>query len=162
MAVDQAFQRTLVIFKPDAVQRQLVGQITARFEAKGLKLVGLRLCRLGRQVLETHYATHKGKVFYEPLVRFMSSGPVVLLVLEGKDAVAVVRAMMGPTFGPDAPSGTIRGDFGMSKRFNLLHGSDSAEAAAKEIALFFRPDELVDYDLAAVNWIYDTSGGQVV
>jgi len=159
---DDAKERTLLIFKPDAVQRQLVGRILARFEDKGLKIVGLKMQRLTRKVVEKQYASHKGMYFYEPLLRFMTSGPVVLAVLEGKDAVAVVRAMMGPTFGPDAPPGTIRGDFGMSKRFNLIHGSDSVEAAAREIALFFEPDELVDYELHGMPWIYDMSTGEVI
>lgn len=157
-----AAERTLVILKPDAVQRQLVGQILARFEAKGLKLVGLKMCRLTKELAERQYAPHQGKHFYEPLLRFMTAGPVVMTVLEGKDAVDVVRAMMGPTFGPDAPAGTIRGDFGLSKRFNLLHGSDSPAAARKEIELFFRPEELLDYELHGFPWIYDTSTGEVI
>jgi len=145
--VEEAKQRTLVIIKPDAVQRQFVA---------------MKLSRLTRQLAEQQYAPHRGKHFYEPLLRFMTGGPVVLMVLEGKDAVAVVRCLMGPTFGPDAPPGTIRGDFGMSKRFNLVHGSDTPDSAEREIALFFRPEELVEYNLVGFNWIYDTSTGEVV
>ena len=159
---EEAKERTLVICKPDAVQRQLVGRVLGRFEAKGLKIVGLKMMRMSRELAERQYAPHKGKYFYEPLLAFMTAGPVVAAVLEGKGAVAVVRSMMGPTFGPDAPPGTIRGDFGMSKRYNLVHGSDSPDAAAAEIALFFCPEELVDYELRGFPWIYDVSTGEVI
>jgi len=159
---DDANERSLVILKPDAVHRQLVGRITARFEAKGLKIVAMKMSRLSRQQAERQHAPHKGKHFYEPLLDFVTAAPVVLMVLEGKDAVAVTRSLMGPTFGPEAPPGTIRGDFGMSKRFNLVHGSDSAQAAEAEIPLYFAPDELLDYELRAFPWIYDTSTGEVV
>jgi nucleoside-diphosphate kinase len=155
-------ERTLVMLKPDAVARGLIGRVLQRFEEKGLKLVGLKMARLDESLVRRQYALHQEKYFYEPLVRYMSGGPVVLAVLEGKGAVAVVRGLMGPTFGPDAPPGTIRGDFGMSKRFNLVHGSDSPQAAAQEIALFFAPSELQDYDAAAFNWTYDTSTGEIV
>jgi nucleoside-diphosphate kinase len=155
-------ERTLVILKPDAVQRQLVGRIVAQFESKGLKIVALKLARLERELLERHYGAHAGKDFYEPLLDYMASGPVVLMVVEGKGAVAVVRSMMGPTFGPDAPAGTIRGDLAMSKRFNLVHGSDSPEAAEQEMRVFFRPEEIIEYDLDALRWTYDTSTGEVV
>ena len=155
-------ERTLVILKPDAVQRQMVGRIVAQFESKGLKIAALKLARLERGLLERHYGAHEGKDFYEPLLNYMASGPVVLMVAEGKGAVAVVRSMVGPTFGPDAPAGTIRGDLAMSKRFNLVHGSDSPEAAEEEVRLFFRPEEIIDYDLDALRWIYDTSTGDVV
>ena len=159
---NESAQRTLVIFKPDAVQRQLVGRILARFEGKGLKIVGLKMCRLSHEHAQRQYAPHRGKPFYEALVRFMTAGPVVALALEGKGAVAVVRSMLGPTFGPDAAPGTIRGDFGMSQRYNLVHGSDSPEAARQEIALFFRPEELMDYELRIHPWIYDVSTGEVI
>ncbi|MHC4563923.1 MAG: nucleoside-diphosphate kinase [Planctomycetota bacterium] len=159
---EDAKERTLVIYKPDAVQRQLVGRILTRFEAKSLKIAGLKMIRMSRELAERQYAPHKGKYFYEPLLAFMTAGPVVLLVLEGKDVVAVVRSMLGPTFGPDAPPGTVRGDFGMSKRYNLVHGSDSPAAAAEEIALFFEPAELMEYDLHGFEWIYDVSTGEVV
>ena len=147
-------ERTLVLLKPDAVQRALTGVITARFEAKGLKIVGLKLMRIPPDLARRHYAPHQGKSFYAPLLEFMTAGPVVAMVLEGNDAVRVVRAMMGPTFGPDAPPGTIRGDLGLSKRYNLVHGSDSPETARQEIDLFFRPDELVEYGRPADQWVY--------
>lgn len=159
---EDARERTLVMLKPDAVQRQLVGEVLRRFEAKGLKIVALKMVRLTRRAAEKQYAPHKGKHFYGPLLSFVTAGPVVLTVLEGKDAVAVATSLMGPTFGPDAPPGTIRGDLGMSKRFNLIHGSDSPENAEKEIALYFAAEELQQYNLMGFDWIYDTSTGEVV
>ena len=155
-------ERTLVMLKPDAVQRGFVGRILARFEAKGLKIVALKLARVDRALAERQYALHKGKDFYEPLIRFITSAPVVFVALEGKGAVAVARKMMGATFGPNAEPGTIRGDFGMSNRFNLVHGSDTPEAAQREIAIFFRPEELIDWQPAAQPWVYDFSTGDVV
>ena len=155
-------ERTMVMLKPDAVQRGLVGQIISRFEAKGLWLVGMKMTILGRDAAERHYAPHKGKDFYEPLLRFLRSAPVVLLAFEGKGAVEVVRKMVGATCGAEAESGTIRGDFGMSYRFNLIHASDTLEAAAREIAIFFRPEELVDWQPAARPWTYDFSTGEPV
>jgi len=151
-----------MMLKPDAIERGLVGRILARLEAKGLKIVALKMVRLDRALAEHHYAPHKGKDFYEPLIRFVTSGPMVLTVLDGKGSVAVVRKMMGATFGPAAEPGTIRGDFGMSNRFNLVHGSDSPETAAREIALFFRPEELIDWQPAAWPWTYDFSTGEPV
>ena len=148
--------------EPDAVQRGLIGRLVARFEDKGLKLVALKMARIAPALAERHYAAHKGKGFYEPLLKFMTCGPVVLAVLEGKGAVPVVRKMMGATFGPAAEPGTMRGDFGASNRFNLVHGSDSPEAAALEISLFFTPDELLDWTPAAQPWVYDMSTGEAV
>ena len=155
-------ERTLVMLKPDAVQRGFVGQILARFDAKGLKIVALKMARMDRALAERHYAPHKGKDFYDPLIRFVTSGPLVFVVLEGKDAVAVVRKMMGATFGPAAEPGTIRGDLGMSNRFNLIHGSNAPDAAEREIGLFFRPEELIDWQPAAQPWVYDFSTGDVI
>jgi len=155
-------QRTLVMLKPDALHRGLVGRILARFEAKGLKVVALKMAVLDRETAERHYAPHKGKDFYEPLIRFVTGGPMVFGVLEGKAAVAVVRKMMGATFGPDAEPGTIRGDFGVSNRFNLVHGSDSPEAAEEEIALFFQAHELIDWEPVDGSWRYDFSTGECV
>ncbi len=155
-------QRTLVMLKPDAVHRGLVGRILARFEAKGLKIVALKMAVLDPETARRHYAPHKGKDFYEPLIRFVTGGPMVFVVLEGKDVVAVVRKMMGATFGPDAEPGTIRGDFGVSNRFNLVHGSDSPEAAEQETGLFFKADELIDWQPADLSWRYDFSTGECV
>lgn len=155
-------ERTLVMLKPDAVHRGLIGRVIARFEDKGLKIAGLKMGRVDQATAERHYGAHKGKDFYEPLLRFVTSGPTVFLVLEGKSAVAVVRRMMGATFGPDAEPGTLRGDFGMSKRFNLVHGSDSSEAAEAEIGLFFDQPELFAWDPVTWPWHYDFSAGEPV
>lgn len=152
-------ERTLIILKPDAVQRGLVGQIIARFENKGLQIVGSKLMRIPQQTAETHYEPHKGKPFYSGLVKFMTSSPVVVLALAGKDAIAIARKMMGATFGSKAEPGTIRGDFGVSNSFNLIHGSDSPEAAQRELGLFFKPEELLDWTPASQAWIYDLSKG---
>jgi nucleoside-diphosphate kinase len=155
-------ERTLVLLKPDAVQRGLVGEIVARFERKGLKLVGLKLRRFDEALLRRHYAVHEGKPFYEGLVRFMGSSPVVALALEGKDAIAVTRTLMGKTNCAEAAPGTIRGDLGLSVSFNLVHGSDGAETAKKELALFFPgADELVSWTPVAERWIYDLEGEKV-
>jgi nucleoside-diphosphate kinase len=152
-------ERTLIIFKPDAVQRGLCGQILTRFENKGLQIVGLKFMRISQQTAETHYAPHKGKGFYEGLVKFMTSSPVVVVALEGKNAIAIARKMVGATFGSNAEPGTIRGDFGVSNSFNLIHGSDSPEAAAKELKLFFKDDELIDWTPAIRTWVYDMAKG---
>jgi len=152
-------ERTLELIKCKAVQRRLVGRIVARFEAKGLKVVALKMMQITEELARTHYAPHEGKPFYEPLIRFVTGGPTVALVLEGKRAIEVVRGMMGPTFGPDAPPGTIRGDFAVSNRFNLVNGSDSPEAAAHEIALFFDEADLIVWLPGDLGQIYDFSEG---
>jgi nucleoside-diphosphate kinase len=149
------FERTLILAKPDAVQRGLVGRLLARFEEKGLKIVGLKLMRISEQLAGTHYAAHRSKPFYAGLVRFMTSSPVVAMALEGIGAIEICRKMMGATFGSRAEAGTIRGDFGVSNSFNLIHGSDSKEAAQRELGLFFTSSELQDYELDAMRWIYD-------
>jgi nucleoside-diphosphate kinase len=153
-------ERTLIILKPDAVQRGLCGPIIARFEAKGLKLVAMKLMKIPRELAERHYAPHTGKPFYPGLINYITAGPVVVLVAEGVNAIAVARKLMGATFGFNAEPGTIRGDFGLSKTYNLIHGSDSPETAAAEIALYFRPEELLAYERAGDRWTYDTSGGE--
>jgi len=155
-------QRTLIILKPDAVQRRLVGEIIRRFEQKGFQILATKLTTIPEARIRQHYAAHEGKDFYEPLVRYMSDRPLVLMVLQAKNAVAIARRMMGKTFGCDAVPGTIRGDFALSNRFNLIHGSDSPEAANKEIALFFAHDEVHEYPDAMDMWIYDTSTGETV
>jgi len=148
-------EKTLIIFKPDAVQRGLSGEILTRFEKKGLQIVGLKLMRISRELAEAHYAPHKGKPFYDGLVRFMTSSPVVVLALAGKDAIIIARKMMGATFGSKAEPGTIRGDYGVSNSYNLIHGSDSSEAADRELGLFFKPGELVEWTPAIQQWVYD-------
>ncbi|MBU6514643.1 MAG: nucleoside-diphosphate kinase [Acidobacteriota bacterium] len=131
-------ERTLVLVKPDGVERGLVGEIVSRFERRGLRLVAAELRTLDRVTAESHYAEHAGKAFYEGLVAFITRGPVLAMVLEGPtDTWQVVRSMMGPTNPALAPSGTIRGDLGLETQQNLIHGSDSAESASREIALFF-------------------------
>ena len=151
-------QQTLIVLKPDAVQRQLVGRIVARFEQKGLKLVGLKMLQVSQDLARRMYSVHEGKPFYEPLMKFITASPVVAMVWEGNGAIDVCRKLMGPTFGPDAPGGTIRGDFGMSKRYNLIHGSDSPESAEREIPLFFSAEGICHYDVAGATWIYARSG----
>jgi nucleoside-diphosphate kinase len=148
-------ERTLIIIKPDAVQRGLMGRILSRFEDKGLKIVAARFTRLTEESLETHYEAHKDKPFYPGLLRFMSDSPVMLAVIEGVDAVATSRKMMGATFGCDAEPGTIRGDFGVSRSYNLIHGSDSAEAADREIGFFFDVNDIVEWQPAGHTWVYD-------
>ena len=152
-------ERTLIILKPDAVQRGLCGQILARFEQKGLQIVAMKFSKLSPQLVETHYEPHRGKPFYAGLVRFMTSSPVIVLALEGKDAIAIARKMMGATFGSKAEPGTIRGDFGVSNSYNLIHGSDSSESATRELGLFFKPEELVEWQPASRQWTYDLSKG---
>ena len=155
-----ALERTLIILKPDAVQRNLCGEILTRFEKKGLQIVGCKLMKIPQQLAETHYEPHKGKPFYVGLVKFMTSSPVIVLALAGKDAIAIGRKMMGATFGSKAEPGTIRGDFGVSNSFNLIHGSDSPESAQRELGLFFKQDELVDWTPASQGWVYDMTKGQ--
>jgi nucleoside-diphosphate kinase len=152
-------ERTLIILKPDAVQRGLSGQILTRFENKGLQMVGCKFMKIAAATAETHYAPHKGKPFYEGLVKFMTSSPVLVLALAGKDAITIARNLMGATFGSKAAPGTIRGDFGVSNSFNLIHGSDSAEAAQKELGLFFKAEELLDWKPTIQSWVYDMSKG---
>ena len=152
-------ERTLIILKPDAVQRGLCGEIITRFEKKGLQIVGAKLMKISEQLAGTHYEPHKGKPFYAGLVKFMTSSPVIVLALAGKDAIAISRKMMGATFGSKAEPGTIRGDFGVSNSFNLIHGSDSPESATRELGLFFKPDELLDWTPASQSWVYDMAKG---
>jgi nucleoside-diphosphate kinase len=146
-------QRTLVLAKPDAVQRGLVGEIIGRFERKGLKVVGLRLLSVPRGMAEEHYAVHAGKHFYEGLVTFITSGPVAAVAVEGPDAVAVVRRMVGGTMPGEAVPGTIRGDFGVSGLRNLIHASDAPETAEAELALWFGADAVVDYERTIDAWV---------
>src|SRR3984885_15519203 len=152
-------ERTLIIRKPDAVQRGLCGEIVTRFENKGLQIVGMKVMKIPTTLAETHYEPHKGKPFYPGLVKFMTSSPVIVLALAGKDAINIARKMMGKTFGSQAEPGTIRGDFGVSNSFNLIHGSDSPESATRELGLFFKADELIDWKSASQAWVYDMTKG---
>ena len=153
-------EQTLIILKPDAVQRGLMGKIITRFEEKGLKVAGAKFMQISQELAATHYSDHKERPFYAGLVHFMTSSPVLVLALEGVGAIAVCRSMMGATFGSQAASGTIRGDFGVSNSFNLNHGSDSPEAASKELGLFFNDGELIAWDRASEGWVYDLSGDE--
>jgi len=147
-------ERTLIILKPDALQRRLAGRILQRFEDKGLTIAGLKLMHISRELAEKHYAPHKGKPFYPPLIDYITSGPVIVLVLTGERCIEIARTLMGKTFGYEAAPGTIRGDFGASRSYNLVHGSDSPESAATEIALYFKNDELLEYVPAGSEWIF--------
>ncbi len=146
-------QRTLVIFKPDCVQRRLVGQILQRFEAKGLVVAALKLMQVDRKLGEKHYGEHRERSFFPGLIDFITGGPVVVAVLAGPEAVSVVRTMMGKTNGIESPPGTIRGDFSISKQNNLIHGSDGPDSAEREIALWFRPEEILDYQIDGSRWV---------
>ena len=148
-------ERTFVMVKPDGVQRRLAGEIIARFERKGLKIVGLKLLKMPKAQAESLYSVHKGRPFYDGLMQFVTASPVIVMVLEGTRAIEIVRTMLGKTFSYEAAPGTIRGDFGASKGFNLIHGSDSAESAAREIPIFFPKGELVDYQSVDREWVYE-------
>jgi len=148
-------ERTFAMVKPDGVQRQLVGKIVNVFERRGLKIIGLKLLRITPELAGRHYAEHQGKSFFQGLVDFITSGPVVAMVLEGKDSVAMVRRMMGTTDPLKAEPATIRGRYGIDIGRNVVHGSDSPVSAAREIALFFDQEELLDYDLEVQKWIYE-------
>ena len=146
-------ERTLVLIKPDGVQRLLVGRILARYEERGLRIAGLKLMAVDRDLAERHYAVHGAKPFFGGLVDFITSGPLVAAVLEGPNAIGVVRAMNGATRPHEAAPGTIRGDFALETAQNLVHASDSAETAAAEIALWFSSDELLDYAREIDRWV---------
>lgn len=148
-----ALERTLVLIKPDGVQRLLTGRILARYEERGLRLVGLKLMTVPRDLAERHYAVHREKPFFAGLVEFITSGPLVALALEGPNAIAVVRVMNGATRPHEAAPGTIRGDFALETAQNLVHASDSAETAVSELALWFRAEELLDYGREIDRWV---------
>jgi len=146
-------QQTLVLLKPDCVQRRLVGAVIGQLEKKGLRLAGMKLVQPSYELAERHYAVHKGKPFYDSLVKFVTAGPTIAMVWEGREAVKVVRNLMAPTDGTQAAPGTIRGDFALSIQNNLVHGSDSPENAATEIALWFTSKELLTYQAVDAPWI---------
>ncbi|WP_027717446.1 nucleoside-diphosphate kinase [Desulfovirgula thermocuniculi] len=148
-------ERTFVMVKPDGVQRGLVGEIISRFEKRGLKIVGLKMMQVTRELAEAHYGEHRGKPFFAPLVEYITSGPVVAMVLEGKNAVSVVREMMGATDPQKAAPGTIRAAYGLDIGRNVIHGSDGEESARREIALFFGEGELLSYRRDIDRWLYE-------
>jgi nucleoside-diphosphate kinase len=148
-------ERTLVLVKPDAMQRGLAGEILARLERRGLRIAALKLIHVDRALAERHYAEHAGKGFYEGLVSYITSCPIVAAVFEGTGAVEAVRTTMGKTNPREAAPGTIRGDLGLEIGRNLIHGSDSLESAAREVALFFEPSELQSYERAIDRWVFE-------
>lgn len=154
------FERTLVILKPDAVQRGLIGEILPRFERKGIKFVGMKMMKLSNVLLEKHYAQHRGKNFFEPTKKYMQMMPVLAAVLEGQEVVRVVRAICGPTESKDAPQGTIRGDFSMTIARNIIHSSEDIRAARREIKLYFKPSELFNYERPNENFHHDIDRGE--
>jgi nucleoside-diphosphate kinase len=148
-------ERTLVIIKPDAVQRGLIGEIVTRLERRGLRIAGMKLIQVSDELARRHYAVHDGKPFFPGLIQFITSGPVVVMALEGKDAIAITRATMGVTAPGKAAPGSIRADFAMDIGYNLVHGSDGPETAAQELALWFDASELLSYQRVIDAWIYE-------
>jgi len=146
-------EKSLVLIKPDAIQRELAGEIIARFEKKGLKIAAMKMLQMDKALAHRHYAIHKGKAFFDRLVDFITSGPIIAIVFQGKNAVAVIRRAMGETDPAKANAGTIRGSFGLDIEHNLIHGSDSVENAAKEIDIFFSAEEILDYHKDVDKWI---------
>jgi len=148
-------ERTFSMIKPDGVQRRLVGKILQRYEDKGLRIVGLKLIQMSQKQAETLYSIHKERPFYSTLVKFITQSPVVVLAIEGNQAIAVVRKLLGATFGFNAEPGSIRGDYGCSKGLNLVHGSDSPESAAREIPIFFDEKELLKWEHVDNVWVLE-------
>src|SRR6266446_1757650 len=148
-------ERTLIIVKPEGVQRGLIGDVISRFERRGLKIIGMKFIQITPELAEQHYGVHKGKPFYPGLVKHITSGPVVVGVVEGPKAISVVRTTMGATNAAEAVPGTIRGDYGLEIGFNIIHGSDGPETAVQEINLFFKSEELVHYSLETDKWVYE-------
>ena len=148
-------ERTYLMVKPDGVQRGLCGEILSRFEKKGLKIVAMKLMVIPKETAENHYAEHKERPFFPSLISYITSGPVLAMVLEGENAVSVCRNMMGKTNPSESAPGTIRGDYAMVTGLNIIHGSDSPESAKREISIFFKPEELVTYDRTSDKWIYE-------
>ena len=146
-------ERTLIIIKPDGVQRGLVGEIINRFEKKGLKIVAMKLVSVSKELAEKHYGIHKGKSFFKPTVEYITSSPVVAMILEGNNAIDLVRTMMGKTNPQDASPGTIRGDYGQFIGRNIVHGSDGQDTAEFEINLWFKPEEISNYDRIDGEWL---------
>lgn len=147
-------EKTFIMIKPDGVQRNLIGEIISRFEKKGLRLAAMKMMDVSRPLAEEHYGEHVGKPFFEELVSFITSGPVVAMVWEGQGAISLARGMMGKTNPSEAAPGTIRGDYGIFTGNNVVHGSDSPQSAEREINLFFKPEELLDYKKDLGYWVY--------
>ncbi len=147
-------ERSLVLVKPDGVQRGLIGEIISRFENRGLRLIAGKFLLVSQELAETHYAIHKGKPFYEPLIKFITSAPVMAMVWEGPDAISAIRQTVGKTRGTEAAPGTIRHDYAIQAQFNLVHASDAPDTAEKEISLWFKPEELVTWTRDSEKWMY--------
>jgi len=150
-------ERTLILLKPDCVQRRLMGRVISRFEEKGLNLIAMKLMRITPELAKQHYAEHVAKPWYPTLEKFITGGPVLAAVVEGLEAIRVVREMLGATSGLKAAPGTIRGDFSSSRQMNLVHGSDGPEAAAREIGIYFRADEICSYEPTITRWMRTTN-----
>lgn len=149
-------ERTLILAKPDAVQRGLVGELVARLERRGLRIAGLKLMRVSRETAQEHYQEHAAKPFFAGLVDYITACPIVALAMEGPNAVEITRATIGATNPANAAPGSIRGDLAVSIGRNLIHGSDSSASAKRELALFFNADELFDYDRGSERWIFES------
>ncbi len=148
-------ERTFVMIKPDGVQRGLIGEVIKRLERKGLKIVAMKMMKVSEELATKHYAEHKEKPFFKSLLEYITSGPVVAMVVEGKNAVKVVRTLVGATNPVEASPGTIRGDYGMDIGRNVIHASDSLESAEREISLFFNAEEIIDYTRIDEDWLYE-------
>lgn len=148
-------ERTFLMVKPDGVSRGLIGEVISRVEAKGLKAVAMKMMKVDEELAKRHYAEHEGKPFFSGLISFITSGPVVTMVVEGKEAVRVLRTLIGETDPKEAEHGTIRGDFGIDVGRNIVHGSDSLESAEREVSLFFKPEEITEYKRTDEDWIYE-------
>lgn len=148
-------ERTFLMVKPDGVSRGLIGEVISRVEAKGLKVVAMKMIKIDEELAKRHYAEHEGKPFFSGLISFITSGPVVTVVVEGKEAVRVLRTLIGETDPKEAEHGTIRGDFGIDVGRNIVHGSDSLESAEREVSLFFKPKEITEYKRTDEDWIYE-------
>ncbi|MDR0316417.1 MAG: nucleoside-diphosphate kinase [Treponema sp.] len=145
-------ERTFVMLKPGVLQRRIAGEVLSRFERKGLKIIALKLLKMNKTLVETHYAEHKGKDFYEPLLEYTLSGPIIAMILEGMEAITVVRRLAGPTNLDEMAPGTIRGDFAARTRLNIIHASDSISSAEREINLFFKPEEIIEWEDGNQQW----------
>lgn len=150
-----AMERTYLMVKPDGVQRNIAGEIVSRFERRGFKIVGLKMFKITREQAEKHYGEHAGKPFFASLVDYITSGPVVAMVIEGRSAISAARDMMGATDPLNAAPGTIRNTYGIDLGRNVIHGSDSPESAAREIGIFFKEEELIQYDRGVDSWLYE-------
>ena len=147
-------EKTFSMIKPDGIQRGLVGEILQRFEKKGIKIAAMKFMMISPELAEKHYEAHKGKGFYDDLIRFITSSPVLAMVFEGEDVINIVRKLAGATSPESALPGTVRGDYSLDVEYNLIHASDSKESAEREISLFFKEKEIIDYDLITAKWVY--------